>query len=144
MKSAAEEEKRKQREAITERNLQQAQERRKKPIIKAYKLNIAKFGINEYELTEEAVGIIKQQAKEIREYDYKKITVEGHSDTTGTDEINNKLSRKRGEVVYKEFLLNGIPVEKIGFIGFGSKMPIDTNKTKEGRAANRRTEIFVE
>ncbi|MDR2191376.1 MAG: autotransporter domain-containing protein [Endomicrobium sp.] len=144
IKSAAEEENRKQGEKITEKKLEQAQERREKPIIKSYRLNIANFRTNEYDLTKEAQETIKSQAKEIREYDYKKITIEGHTDSTGTDEINIKLSRNRAEVVYKEFLLNGIPVEKIGFIGFAATIPIDTNKTKEGRAANRRTEIFVE
>jgi outer membrane protein OmpA-like peptidoglycan-associated protein len=144
MKSVAEEEKRKEREAINREKLREAQGRRESKAIKSYRLNIANFGINEYELTKEAKETIKKQAKEIRENEYKKITVEGHSDSIGQEEVNNRISRKRGEEVYKEFLLNGIPAGKISYIGFGARMPIDANTTKEGRAANRRTEIFVE
>jgi outer membrane protein OmpA-like peptidoglycan-associated protein len=144
MKSAAEEEKRKKREEINKTKLEAAQERREKPIIKSYRLNIANFASNEYELTKEAKEVIREQAREIRQYEYKKITVEGHADATGRDEINDKISRERAMAVYKEFMLNGIPSEKISYIGFGARMPIDSNKTKSGRATNRRTEIFVE
>jgi outer membrane protein OmpA-like peptidoglycan-associated protein len=131
-------------EEITQAQLNAAQERRQKPIIKSYKINIANFESNEYNLTAKAKEIIKSQAKEISEFEYKKITIEGHADITGTDAINDKLSRERARSVYKEFLLNGIPAEKTNYIGFGSRIPIDSNKTKSGRAANRRTEIFVE
>jgi outer membrane protein OmpA-like peptidoglycan-associated protein len=144
IKSAAREEEKKKAEEINKIKIDEAQVRREKPVIKSYRLNIANFGTNEYELTQEAKETIKRQAKEIREDESKMITVEGHADSIGTDEINKKISRKRGECVYKEFLLNGIASEKINYIGFGSAMPIDTNKTEEGRAANRRTEIFVE
>ncbi|MDR1195062.1 MAG: autotransporter domain-containing protein [Endomicrobium sp.] len=144
MKSLAQEEERKKREEINKEKIKEAEKRREKPVIKAYKLNIANFGTNEYELTEEAKETIRNQAKEIREYDYKKITVEGHADSVGRDEVNQKISKKRGEVVYREFLINGIPAEKISYIGFGSTIPIESNSSDEGRAANRRTEIFVE
>jgi outer membrane protein OmpA-like peptidoglycan-associated protein len=144
MKSIAEEERRKKEEEISEEKIGEAEERREKPVIKAYRLNIVNFGTNEHELTKEAKETIKRQAKEIRKYNYKKITVEGHTDATGKEEINERISRKRAEAVYKEFILNGIPAEKIRYEGFSAKMPIESNKSKEGKAANRRTEIFVE
>ena len=128
---------------INRQKLEEAERRRLKPI-KAFSLNIANFGVNEYSLTEKAREEIRKQAKEIRQFDFRKITVEGHTDSTGSEETNERLSRQRAESVYREFMLNGIPAEKINFVGFGSSMPIDTNATKEGRERNRRTEIFVE
>ncbi|MDR2426762.1 MAG: OmpA family protein, partial [Endomicrobium sp.] len=144
VKSVAEEEKRSKEEEITKEKVEGAIERRQKPMIKKYKLNVANFGLNEYSLTNKAKQIIAQEAKEIRKYDYTLITVEGHTDSTGREEINEKISRSRAQSVYKEFLLNGIPAGKIGFIGYGSRVPIATNAAEEGRAANRRTEIYVE
>jgi predicted outer membrane repeat protein len=144
IKSLAREEEKAKREEINKEKIKEAEKRREKPVIKAYKLNIANFKTNDYELTPKAKETIRKQAKEIRKYDYKKITVEGHADSVGKEEVNKKISKKRGEVVYREFLVNGIPADKISYIGFGSTIPAETNNTDEGRAANRRTEIFVE
>ncbi|MDR1941280.1 MAG: autotransporter domain-containing protein [Endomicrobium sp.] len=144
MNSVAEEEKIKDRESANQEKIEAAQERRMQPTIKSYRLNVANFETNGYELTQAAKEIIKKRAKEIRQRGYTMITVEGHTDSVGNNEVNDRISRFRGESVYKEFLLNAIPADKISFTGFGSKMPIAPNDTEKGRAANRRTEIFVE
>jgi predicted outer membrane repeat protein len=144
VKSVAEEEKRAKEERITREKIEKGKERREKPMIKKYRLNVANFAINEYSLRKEAKKIIEEEAKEIRKYEYKMITVEGHSDNVGDKEVNERISRKRAESVYREFLLNGIPTGKIGFIGYGFEFPMESNASKEGRAANRRTEIYVE
>jgi predicted outer membrane repeat protein len=139
-KSAEAEEKR----IIYKTQTEASQERRHKPIIKPYRANIANFASNKFNLSKEGKEAIKKRTNEIKKYDYRKITVEGHADIIGTDKINDELSRKRAISVYKEFLLNGISAEKINYIGFGSRMPIESNKTKAGRAANRRVGIIVE
>jgi outer membrane autotransporter protein len=124
--------------------INKAHERRANPKIKSYRINIARFETNSYKLGEADKENIRELANEIKGYEYKKITVEGHADSTGSDEINDPLSERRAKAVYEEFLLNGIPEEKIRFVGFGSRIAADTNKTKQGRSLNRRTEIFVE
>ncbi|MDR1942354.1 MAG: OmpA family protein [Endomicrobium sp.] len=144
VKSVAEEEKIKAAETVNEEKIEDAKERRKKPVIKSYKLNIANFKTNEHELTVQAKGVIRKQAKDIRQYDYKMITVEGHTDAVGGAEANKKLSIRRAKSVYKEFVFNGIPASKIRYVGLGYSIPLDSNDTEEGRAANRRTDIFVE
>jgi predicted outer membrane repeat protein len=116
---------------------------REKPMTKKYKLNVANFSPNEYLLTEESKEIIAREANEIKKYSYDLITVAGHADSSEDDDVE-MLSRKRAESVYKEFLLNGIPVGKVGFIGYGSRIPVAPNDTDEGRATNRRTEIYIE
>jgi outer membrane protein OmpA-like peptidoglycan-associated protein len=144
IKSIAQEQKKTKEAEITQEKLEGAKERREKEMIKKYKLNVATFKINDYKLSTKAKEAIAQQAKEIRKYDYNKITVEGHTDTSGSKEVNERISRQRAESVYNEFLLNGIPPAKITYTGYGSQVPIAPNTTKEGRAANRRTEIYVE
>jgi len=96
-----------------------------------------------YSLSKEVKNKIKQQTDEIKQTNYNEIIIEGHADSTGSDRINDPLSRQRAETVYDEFIENGIPAGKMTYTGYGSRRPIDTNATKEGRANNRRVEVTV-
>ena len=72
-----------------------------------------------------------------------KIEVTGHTDKTGTDWFNNKLGLQRAEFV-RSYLVNaGINADQIVTVSKGSSEPAEPNNTREGRAANRRTEIKV-
>jgi outer membrane protein OmpA-like peptidoglycan-associated protein len=71
-----------------------------------------------------------------------KIDVLGHTDNTGTDAVNEKLSQKRAEAVAQYFTKKGISADRISSKGFGSTEPIADNKTAAGRAQNRRTEFL--
>ena len=73
-----------------------------------------------------------------------KLLINGHTDNVGSDEYNQKLSEDRAKSVYDYFLKHGIPADKMSVKGFGSKYPIDTNETEEGRAKNRRVEVDIE
>lgn len=66
------------------------------------------------------------------------ILVEGHTDNTGTDAINDPLSRRRAEIVKEYLVKRGISRDRIVTIGHGSRMPVASNDTPEGRAENRR------
>jgi cytochrome c553 len=70
-----------------------------------------------------------------------KLEVSGHTDITGSDKLNNKLSIDRAESVKKYLAKNGIAAERILAKGYGSSIPIGDNKTKAGRTLNRRVEI---
>jgi OOP family OmpA-OmpF porin len=67
----------------------------------------------------------------------------GHTDSTGTDEYNQKLSVKRSEAVKSYLVAKGIEKNRIYTEGKGEKSPVADNKTKEGQAKNRRVEIEV-
>ena len=71
-----------------------------------------------------------------------KIDVMGHTDNTGTDAINEKLSQKRADAVKDYFVKKGISADRISSKGFGSTEPIADNSTSAGRAQNRRTEFL--
>ena len=67
----------------------------------------------------------------------------GHADSIGSDEYNQKLSVRRAEAVKAYLVSKGIETNRIYTEGKGEKQPVASNKTKEGRAKNRRTEIEV-
>jgi outer membrane protein OmpA-like peptidoglycan-associated protein len=73
-----------------------------------------------------------------------KITLEGHTDNSGTDKINDPLSVKRAESAEAYLVSKGIDESRIATAGYGSKQPIADNKTKEGKAKNRRIELKVQ
>ena len=77
----------------------------------------------------------------LRNYPNAKFAIEGHTDSTGSAKINQKLSEDRAKVVMDKLIEKGVNPANLTSAGFGSTKPVASNKTKEGRALNRRTEI---
>jgi len=77
----------------------------------------------------------------LKNYPNAKFAIEGHTDNTGSAKINQKLSEDRAKVVMDKLIEKGVNPANLTSAGFGSTKPVATNKTKEGRALNRRTEI---
>ena len=71
------------------------------------------------------------------------VKIYGHTDSTGSDAINNPLSEKRAESVYNYLLSMGVSGSRIDSQGFGSTQPIADNSTPTGRSRNRRVEVFI-
>lgn len=70
------------------------------------------------------------------------VQLEGHTDSVGTNQYNQGLSERRANAIKKALVeKNGISAERLKAIGYGEEKPIATNKTKEGRALNRRVEL---
>ena len=69
------------------------------------------------------------------------MTVIGHTDSTGNDEINDELSLARATSVVDFFVANGVSADRLEAMGKGSREPIAPNDTPEGRALNRRVEF---
>jgi outer membrane protein OmpA-like peptidoglycan-associated protein len=69
------------------------------------------------------------------------VEVRGHTDSTGDEAHNLKLSERRADAVVEYMIKNGISPEQISARGFGETRPVDSNDTAEGRARNRRTEF---
>jgi outer membrane protein OmpA-like peptidoglycan-associated protein len=73
-----------------------------------------------------------------------KLTVQGFTDSRGSDQLNKDLSEKRAEAVRSFLVSKGIPAANIAAEGRGEEQPIADNATAEGRANNRRVEIVVQ
>lgn len=72
-----------------------------------------------------------------------RVTIIGHTDSTGSDAINNPLSVNRAASVRDYLTARGVPASVITIDGRGSREPIASNDTAEGRARNRRVEMFM-
>ena len=70
-----------------------------------------------------------------------KIWIEGHTDSKGSDKYNKKLSQNRVNSVRDYLVKVGIAADRLEPVGWGEEKPIDSNKTAEGRANNRRVEF---
>jgi outer membrane protein OmpA-like peptidoglycan-associated protein len=71
------------------------------------------------------------------------IEISGHTDNTGSEALNKKLSLARASVVVQTLINNGISPSRLTSAGYGFDQPIESNATAEGRAKNRRTEFKV-
>lgn len=72
-----------------------------------------------------------------------RLRIEGHTDSEGTDQRNQKLSDRRAKAVYNYLLFKGIAADRMESAGFGSKKPLAPNDTPEGMSVNRRTEMIL-
>jgi len=77
----------------------------------------------------------------LKEYSNAKFSIEGHTDSVGSDALNMKLSKERASSVMNYLITNGVASSRLSSEGYGESRPIDSNKTAAGRANNRRVEI---
>lgn len=70
-------------------------------------------------------------------------TIEGHTDSDGPDEYNQKLSESRAGAVKAQFAVEGMTAERIRSFGLGENDPVASNETEEGKAQNRRVVIVI-
>ncbi len=71
------------------------------------------------------------------------LRIEGHTDSTGSNSVNLKLSKQRADAVSKFLSAQGIDASRIETAGYGSERPIADNSTASGRRENRRVEIII-
>lgn len=101
------------------------------------------FDTNRYEIKPEFRSTLDDVATTLAEYEKTFIDVYGHTDSTGSDAINNPLSLNRAQAVASYLESRGVKSARIGTQGFGSTQPVAGNDTEAGRAANRRVEIRI-
>ncbi len=86
---------------------------------------------------------LQRIAEQLRLNDKLLITVEGHTDATGSDELNQALSEKRAAAVKDALVSAGVSADRVIAIGKGEGAPIATNDTAAGRQQNRRVELVL-
>jgi len=99
------------------------------------------FLLNSAELTDDAVTVLDGIADTLAKCENVPIHLSAHTDSTGTDEYNIDLSRRRADSVISHLESRGISRSRMTSEVFGESMPIDSNETLEGRRRNRRVEL---
>lgn len=102
------------------------------------------FASGKYELLPIAKEKLNEVATALKEQGYKKIVIEGHTDSRGSAAKNQELSLQRAQSVKAHLVTQGMDASKIEAVGLGPDRPVATNDTAEGRAMNRRVELVVE
>ena len=102
------------------------------------------FDTNKYNLKRNAMSDLSDFSKVLIEFNDADVAIFGHTDSTGTDAINDPLSVNRANAVADYLLSQGVaPTQIKSVIGKGSKEPVADNGTAVGRAENRRVEIYL-
>ena len=79
----------------------------------------------------------------LNKYPDTNILVEGHTDSSGSEEYNQALSERRAKSVADYAVGQGVSSDRFEIVGYGESQPATTNQTKEGMAQNRRVEIAI-
>ncbi len=101
------------------------------------------FETNSSRLSSASEGNIRELAKILSKYDDTDILVEGHTDSTGSKEYNQKLSEQRADAVANFTKGQGVKGSRFTTFGYGETQPLSPNSTTTGRQANRRVEIAI-
>jgi len=101
------------------------------------------FDTGSYTIKPNMRPILDRFATTLNENPVTTVTITGHTDSTGTDAINNPLSVNRAAATRDYLTARGVASNRIAINGRGSREPIADNNTVSGRAMNRRVEIFV-
>lgn len=94
-------------------------------------------------LSDNAQFALNTAAQTLVQYPDTTLTINGHTDNTGSDAVNNPLSQHRAQTVAYYLQSRGVAASRLAVYGYGSHMPAASNATAEGRAQNRRVEILI-
>lgn len=107
-------------------------------LIRLKKIN---FASGRSDLPGDSMALLAKVSDVAKSMNASKIQIEGHTDSTGTASNNKSISEKRAASVASYFKTNGF--DNVNAEGYGFQKPIATNKSKEGRAQNRRVDIII-
>lgn len=101
------------------------------------------FDVGKSTLRSESDTELDRLVKLLKDVPSLKIEISGHTDNTGSESMNQKLSQDRAQAVVNYLKGKGIDASRLTAKGYGSSQPVETNDTAEGRQANRRTEFKI-
>lgn len=107
------------------------------------RLKKMEFPSGQATVPEKSKQLLDKVAVVAKQLDPQEIIVEGHTDSVGSATVNSKISQERADSVLGYFEGQGIPNSILQSVGYGYEKPLGSNKTKIGRAQNRRVDIWI-
>lgn len=107
----------------------------------SFAMKAVQFELGKATLKSESYAVLNQIADIMRKYPDYHLSIEGHTDNTGSSDVNHKLSHSRARACYEYLLQRGIPANRMTHKGYGQTRPIADNSTYSGRTLNRRVEF---
>lgn len=101
------------------------------------------FATGSHALNSSAISILDKAARAIKAHPSSNFTIEGHTDSRASDDFNYRLSQRRANSVKDYLVSQGVSASSLTTRGNGESDPVASNETSEGRAANRRVDIFA-
>lgn len=99
------------------------------------------FDTSKSTFQQQTYPVLQAMVAILKEYPSSKFSIEGHTDSDGKDTLNQKLSEDRAAAVKNYLIENGVDASRLTSVGYGETKPIASNKTKAGKAQNRRVEV---
>jgi len=111
--------------------------------VPAVRLSVIHFDFDKHNIRQINIPDLDQQVAYLTEHPTARVTVEGHTDSKGSVQYNQRLSERRADAVRQYLIEKGIASSRIQVAGYSKLRPVADNETAEGRAMNRRTEFEV-
>ena len=110
-------------------------------ILRLFSLN---FDSGASRIKPENFDLLSKAEKAINIFPQSELIINGHTDSQGNDDLNQRISQERAESV-KQFMINEmkIPIHRLIASGYGETQPVSSNDTEAGRARNRRIDIVI-
>jgi OOP family OmpA-OmpF porin len=102
------------------------------------------FEFDKYNIDAASAGVLDVAAEQLQSCPNVNVSVQGHTDSIGTEAYNQGLSERRAGAVKDHLVARGVSASRLTAVGFGESNPIASNDTAEGRALNRRVELKTE
>jgi OOP family OmpA-OmpF porin len=108
------------------------------------RLRAIQFPVGKSVIMPDNYSLLSKIQQSIRIFGEPDVIIEGHTDSTGSNEVNEHLSQQRSESVRQYLLANKtLSYDRIVAVGYGSSKPLASNATEQGRAINRRIDVII-
>jgi outer membrane protein OmpA-like peptidoglycan-associated protein len=101
------------------------------------------FDVDKYQVKDVVEENLTELAATLKKYEDTNILIEGHTDDTGADEYNQRLSERRANSVTDFLISQGVDRNRITATGYGESQPIADNSSSAGKTQNRRVEVAI-
>ena len=101
------------------------------------------FNSGKASFKDSTLPVLRNISSILSEYPESRFMIEGHTDSDGSNALNQALSENRAAAVKNYLIENGVNASRLNSTGYGETKPIDSNKTAKGKANNRRVEVLL-